>query len=119
MYIHGGHATIVGSLPVAVERARQANTGLQILIEARSWEQLDEALPLEPDRIVLTGLPVGDIADAVKWIAGRVPIEVSGEVSPDDARVIAETGVDYISVDALTQYVRPLHITLETEAPPQ
>jgi nicotinate-nucleotide pyrophosphorylase (carboxylating) len=119
VFIRSGHATIAGGLPAAVERARQANTGLQILVEAQNWEQLDEALPLEPDRIVLTELPIDDIADAVKWVAGRVPLEISGDIPLENARAIAETGVDYISVDSLVQYVRPMHTTLETEVPSQ
>jgi nicotinate-nucleotide pyrophosphorylase (carboxylating) len=119
MFIRSNHATIAGGLSVAVERARAADTGLQILVEACDWAQLDEALPLEPDRIVLRGLPIEDIADAVKWVAGRVPLEIAGKIPLEHVRAIAETGVDYISVDALTQYARPLRITLEAEPPPQ
>jgi nicotinate-nucleotide pyrophosphorylase (carboxylating) len=119
VFIRSNHAAAAGGLSIAVERARQANTGLQILVEAHDWEQLDEALPLEPDRIVLTGLPIDDIADAVKWVAGRVPLEISGEIPLDDVRAIAETGVDYVSVDALTHHVRPLSIVLQIEAPPE
>jgi nicotinate-nucleotide pyrophosphorylase (carboxylating) len=117
--VRSNHAKLAGGLAVAIERARAENTGLQILVEVYDWEQLDEALPLEPDRIVLAGLPIADIADAVKWIAGRVPIEIAGEIPLENVRAIAETGVDYIAVDSLTQHVRPLRTTLEIEPPPQ
>ena len=115
--IRSGHIAIAGSLTAAIQRARQFNTGLPIVVEVMTWAQLDEALPLEPDRLMLTGLPTKDIADAVKWVAGRVPLEAAGDVTLYNVQPIAETGVDYISVGTLTEHARALHITLEIEAP--
>ena len=118
VFIRRSHAMLAGGLQAAIASARQSNTGLQIVVEAQTWAQLDEALPLEPDRIVLTGLPTSDVADAVRWVAGRVPVEVSGPIPLADVRALAQTGVDYVSVDTLGQHVRPMRITLEVDAPP-
>ncbi len=115
--IKSGHIAIAGGVTTAIERVRQLNTGLPMVVEVQTWEQLDEALPLEPDRLMLTGLPTKDIVDAVKWVAGRVPLEVAGDVTLYNVQPIAETGVDYISVGTLTQHARALHVTLEIETP--
>ena len=117
--IRSGHAVIAGGITSAVERVRQFDAGLtshlQMSIEVQTWEQLDEALPLEPDRIILSGMSIQDIADAVKWVAGRLPLEVAGGVTLENVRAIAETGVDYIAVDALTQQAQALDLFLEIE----
>jgi nicotinate-nucleotide pyrophosphorylase (carboxylating) len=110
--IRNGHITIAGGIAAAVESVRHYNTGLQAAIEVQTWEQLDEALPLDLDRIVLVGFSVQDTADAVRWVAGRVPLEVSGEITLDNVRAVAETGIDYISVGALTQEARALAVSL-------
>ena len=116
--IRSGHIAIAGGASAAMEQARAASTGMQIMVEVSAWEQLDEVLPLEPDRIILTGLSVQDIADAIKWVAGRVPLEVLGEIPLEQVREIAETGVDYISVGALTQRAHSVQISLEIDPPP-
>ena len=117
VFIRSGHLAIAGGIAAAMERVRQRATGLQVVVEAENWAQLDEALPLEPDRIMLTGMPAQDIVDAVKWVAGRLPLEVSGPITLDNVRAIAETGVDYISVPALTQCAPDLRIGLVIDAP--
>jgi nicotinate-nucleotide pyrophosphorylase (carboxylating) len=117
--IRSGHAAIAGGITAAVERVRQLDaeltSHLQMVIEVQTWGQLDEAFPLEPDRILLSGMSIQDIADAVKWVAGRVPLEVVGGVTLANVRAIAETGVDYIAVDALTQQAQALDLSLEIE----
>lgn len=114
--IHSGHIAIAGGLTAAVEGVRRLNTGLQVIVEVQTWEQLDEALSLEPDRIMLTGMSTEDLADAVRRTAGRVPLEASGEIALKDVLRVAQTGVDYISVGALIQRARPLHVSLEIDA---
>jgi nicotinate-nucleotide pyrophosphorylase (carboxylating) len=115
--IRSGHIAIAGGLAAALESLRQRNSGLQVVVEVQSGAQLDEALPLEPDRIMLTGMSVREIAGAVHRTVGRVTLEVAGEVSLQDVRAIAETGVDYISVSALTQQAVALPMGLEMDAP--
>ena len=64
---------------------------------------------------MLDGMAVQDIQDAVKWVAGRVPLEASGLITLDNVRAIAETGVDYISIASLTQWIKPLYMSLRME----
>ncbi len=112
IFIRDSHIAIAGSITAAVERVRQQETDLQVVIEVHTWAELDESLPLEPDRIMLNQMSLQDIRDAVKWVAGRAPLEVSGEITLENVREIAETGVDYVSVSALTQWIKPSHISL-------
>ncbi|MBN1936548.1 MAG: carboxylating nicotinate-nucleotide diphosphorylase [Anaerolineae bacterium] len=118
VYIRDNHIALAGGITAAMESIRKSNTGLQVAIEVRTWAELDEALPLDPDRITLSQMSVQDIKDAVKWVAGRMPLEVSGGITLDNVREIAETGVDYISVSALARWFKPLHIHLEIEKLP-
>jgi nicotinate-nucleotide pyrophosphorylase (carboxylating) len=115
VFIRDSHITIAGGITAAMTQVRQRNTDLQIVIEVQTWEELDEAFPLMPDRITLNGMSVKDIQDAVKWIAGRVPLEVAGPITLDNVRAIAETGIDYIAVSSLTQWIKPLYISLRME----
>ena len=115
VFIRDSHIAITGSITAAMKQARQRNTDLQIMVQVQTWEELDEALPLAPDRITLDGMSVQDIQDAVKWVAGRVPLEVAGPITLDNVRAIAETGIDYISVASLTQWIKPLYISLRME----
>lgn len=113
--IRAGHAALADGLAGAVARARQQEAGLPIRIEARTWEELDLALPLEPDRIVLLGLAVADIADAVRWVAGRTELEAADDVTLENVRAVAQTGVDYINVRALTTQAGALAVSLIVE----
>jgi nicotinate-nucleotide pyrophosphorylase (carboxylating) len=115
VFIRDSHIAITGGIAAAMEQIRQRNTDLQIVVEVQTWEELDQALPLMPDRITLNEMSADDIRDAVKWVAGRVPLEVSGAITLDNVRAIAETGVDYISVSSLTQWVKPLYISLKMQ----
>ena len=115
--IRSGHIAIAGGVTVAVEDVRRLNTNLQVIVEVQDWKQLDEALVLEPDRVILTGMSAEELADAVRRTAGRVPLEAAGQIALKDVHGIAQTGVDYISVCALTQRARPLHLSLKIDAP--
>ncbi len=75
--------------------------------------QLAEALELPIDRILLDNMTPAMMAEAVRMSAGRVPLEASGGVNLKLVRTIAETGVDFISVGALTHSVNALDISLD------
>jgi nicotinate-nucleotide pyrophosphorylase (carboxylating) len=115
VFIRDSHIAIAGGITAAMEQIRQRNTDLQIVVEVQTWEELDEALPLEPDRITLNDMSIDDIKDAVKWVAGRVSLEAAGPITLDNVRAIAETGIDYISVSSLTQWIKPLYISLKMQ----
>jgi len=77
--------------------------------------QLAEALALDVDRILLDNMNPGQIRQAVSITAGRTPLEASGGVSLENVAAIAATGVDYISVGALTHSVPALDISFDLE----
>ena len=114
--IRRGHVAIAGGLTAAMEGVRRADSGLQAIVEVRTWEQLDEALLLEPDRIMLAGMSVEELADTVRRTAGRVPLEAAGDIALKDVLRVAHTGVDYISVEGLIQQARPLRMDLDIDA---
>ena len=112
------HITAAGGITEAVRRVRaRVPAGVPIEVEVRTLAELREALDLAPDRILVDNMTVEEMRDAVRIAAGRVPLEASGGVRLDTAAEIARTGVDYISVGALTHSVRALDISLEVETP--
>ncbi len=100
--IKDNHIDFAGSLTLAVQRARRAAPHLEIEVEARTLDDVREALALGVERILLDNMPPALMAEAVRLVAGRARLEASGNVSLDNVRQIAETGVDFISVGALT-----------------
>jgi len=101
--IKDNHIDGAGGITKAVERVRrQHGNRYPIEVEVKDLAELDEALSLQPDRIMLDNMSLATMQKAVEISAGRVPLEASGNVSLETVRVIAETGVDFISVGALT-----------------
>lgn len=112
--VKDNHIAACGSITLAVERVRAHHApGLLIEVEVKNWAELQEAVSLRPDRIMLDNMSVEEMRRAVDWVAGRVPLEASGGVNLETVRAIAETGVDFISVGALTHSVTALDISLE------
>lgn len=111
--IKDNHIDHAGSLAEAVRRARAANTGLEIEVEARTLDDVRVALSLGVRRILLDNMAPDLMRQAVELNAGRALLEASGNVTLDNVRQIAETGVDYISIGALTHSARALDVSLE------
>ncbi|HEY8485413.1 MAG TPA: carboxylating nicotinate-nucleotide diphosphorylase [Longimicrobiales bacterium] len=102
------------SLPDAVRRARAALSPMvPIEIEVDRLEELDEALAAAPDAILLDNMTPAELAEAVRRIQGRAHVEASGGINLENVRQIAETGVDVISVGALTHSAPALDVSLE------
>ncbi len=87
--------------------------GLPIEVEAETLADVAEALEAGVDRILLDNMSPAGVAEAVELVAGRVPLEASGGISLANVRAYAETGVDFISIGALTHSARSLHVSLE------
>jgi nicotinate-nucleotide pyrophosphorylase (carboxylating) len=85
-----------------VRRARASNTNLEIEVEARTLDDVQEALEFGVRRILLDNMKPETLRAAVKLNGGRATLEASGNVTLENVREIAETGVDFISVGALT-----------------
>jgi nicotinate-nucleotide pyrophosphorylase (carboxylating) len=116
--IKDNHIAAVGGISAAVGRVRaQDPLGRPIEVEVRTLAELQEALDLHVDRIMLDNMSAADMQAAVRVTAGRVPLEASGNVTLETVRAVAATGVDYISVGALTHSARALDISLKLDPP--
>ena len=112
--IKDNHIAACGGVAKALERARAAAGHLmKIEIEVDRLDQLEEALPFKPDVIMLDNFALADLRTAVARVAGAVALEASGGVNLTTVRAIAETGVDAISVGALTHSAPILDIGLD------
>ena len=112
--IKDNHVAACGGIRPALERARAAAGHLvKVEIEVDGLDQLAEALPLSPDVIMLDNFSLSDLRKAVAMTAGRVTLEASGGVDLKTVRSIAETGVQVISVGALTHSAPGLDIGLD------
>ncbi|MBX3031098.1 MAG: carboxylating nicotinate-nucleotide diphosphorylase [Chloroflexi bacterium] len=109
--IKDNHLLFVADLATAVERARAA--GLPVEVECDTLDQVRQALAVGADRILLDNMTLDELRAAVVLTDGRVPLEASGGVTIDTVGDIARTGVDHISVGALTHAARSLDVSLE------
>ena len=106
-------AAMGGNLAETVARIREGDPKQRLVeIEVRDLEQLRQVLQLDVDRILLDNMPADQLREAVAMTAGRVPLEASGGITLENVAEIARTGVDFISVGALTHTVQALDISL-------
>ncbi len=110
--VKDNHLLAAGSVRAAVERLR-ASTDLPIEVECDTLEQLEEAVAMGADAILLDNMSLDELRRAVAIAAGRARLEASGGVTLDTVRAIAETGVDEISIGALTHSAKALDVSLE------
>jgi len=110
--IKDNHIKLAGGIASAVARLRARCPGLRIEVETESLDDVREALAAGADVIMLDNMAPHLMREAVAVIAGRCKTEASGNVRLDNVREIAATGVDYISVGALTHSVKALDISL-------
>lgn len=112
--IKDNHLKIIGSISEAIRLAKKRiKSGIRVEVEATSLEEVKEAVKCGADIIMLDNMPLNEMKDAVDWISGRVPVEVSGNVTLSKAKKIAQIGVDFISVGALTHSYKSLDISME------
>jgi len=103
-------------LKEAVKKAhKQAPRAMKIEVEVESVKQAQEALSAGVDIIMLDNMEKEDMRKAVKLVKGKAMLEASGGITLDNVRSVAETGVDYISIGALTHSAKALDISLEVE----
>lgn len=116
--IKTNHIRAAGGIAKAIERARRsAPTTLRIEVEVKNLKELQEALDAGADIIMLDNMSLEEIRQAVKIAHGRALLEASGGVNLENVREIAATGVDFISVGALTHSVKAIDMHLEVLAP--
>ncbi|WP_158936311.1 carboxylating nicotinate-nucleotide diphosphorylase [Burkholderia sp. S171] len=113
--IKENHIAAAGGVGAAMDAALALNVGVPIQIEVETLEQLETALAHRAESILLDNFAFDAMRDAVRLTAGRAVLEVSGGVNFDTVRTIAETGVDRISIGALTKDVRATDYSMRLE----
>ncbi len=111
--IKDNHIDFAGSLSEAVRRARLAHHDVELEVEARTLEDVRAALELKVERILLDNMSLDMMAAAVRMAGGRAKLEASGNVNLETVRAIAETGVDFISIGALTHSAKNFDVSFD------
>ena len=111
--IKDNHIDFAGSITNAVGRVRASGTKLEIEVETRTLDDVREALALGVERILLDNMSIDTMREAVAICEGRAKLEASGNVTLDNVLEVAGTGVDYISVGALTHSPKVFDVSLE------
>jgi nicotinate-nucleotide pyrophosphorylase (carboxylating) len=110
--IKENHIAAAGSITQALQQAQALNAGVSIEIEVESLAELDEALAAGATRVLLDNFDNAGLREAVALTAGRARLEASGNVSLDSIRAMAETGVNDISVGALTKNLKAVDLSM-------
>jgi nicotinate-nucleotide pyrophosphorylase (carboxylating) len=111
--IKDNHLRLAGGIDQAVAAARGSHPDLPLEVEAETVNDVHEALAADADAILLDNMRPAEIAEAVALVGGRARLEASGGVTLENVRELAATGVDSISVGALTHSARALDVSLE------
>lgn len=110
--IKENHIAAAGGIREAIIAARHIAADKPVEIEVETLEELDTALSAEPDRIMLDNFSLDALREAVARTAGQAELEASGNVTDQTLVAIAETGVDLISIGALTKHIRALDLSM-------
>ena len=112
------HVRASGSLTAAILAARDMHPSLPLIVEVETLAQLEQALGIGCERILIDDFDAATRREAVRIAAGRIPLEVSGSVDLQGLRAIAEDGVDCISIGALTKHVHAIDLSMKLGLPP-
>ncbi len=110
--IKENHIAAAGSIKLAVEHAKNLNTNLLIEVEVENLAEMQDALDAGVKRLLLDNFSSEKLLEAVALNNGRAELEASGGITLNNLREIAETGVDYISIGALTKDVRAVDLSM-------
>ncbi|NLE44652.1 MAG: carboxylating nicotinate-nucleotide diphosphorylase [Chloroflexi bacterium] len=117
LLVKDNHIEAAGSITAAVRRARAAYPNLPIEVEVKNLEELQEAVECSVDRIMLDNMDLEQMRTAVQTTSGRVALEASGNVNLERVAAIAATGVDFISIGALTHSAPVLDLSMDIFSP--
>jgi nicotinate-nucleotide pyrophosphorylase (carboxylating) len=111
------HIDSAGGISKAVESVRQylkqKGKDIKIEVETRTLDEVKEALTLKVDVIMLDNMSLDQMREAVNWVNGQCKLEASGGITEDNVKTVAETGVDFISMGALTHSVKSIDLSLK------
>lgn len=110
--IKENHIAACGGIAEAVAAAHSIAPGKPVEVEVENLDELEQALRAGADIVMLDELSLADMRTAVGIAAGRAKLEASGGVNEETLRAVAETGVDYISIGALTKHVRAIDLSM-------
>ena len=116
--IKENHAALAGGVGEAVRQAHAFAPGLALEVECRTLAEVDEALAAGAPMLLLDNMSVDELGDAVRHVAGRAQLEASGGFTLDTLRAVASTGVNFISVGAITHSAPALDLSLLLEPIP-
>ena len=109
--IKENHIMAAGSIPLAISSARKL-TDVPVEVEVESLNEYQQALAAKPDRIMLDNFSIADMKTAVSLNQSHIELEASGDITLNNIRNIAETGVDFISIGALTKHVKAINLSM-------
>src|SRR5205807_10166138 len=110
--IKENHVTLAGGVGEAVQRARGADASVPLEVECRTLEEVDEAIEAGATRLLLDNFSPQALREAVERVSGRATLEASGGVTLDSLQEIAATGVNFVSIGALTHSAAALDLSL-------
>jgi nicotinate-nucleotide pyrophosphorylase (carboxylating) len=113
--IKENHISACGGIEAAVAAAKEYAPGKPVEVEVENLEELEQALAAACDRVMLDNFSLEQIAEAVTLAGGRVELEVSGNVTESTLLPIAQSGVDYISIGALTKDCKALDLSMRLQ----
>jgi len=114
--IKENHIMAAGGIPQAIAKAHEIAPGKPVEVEVENWDELNQALEAGADIVMLDNFSQQQMIDAVKHVAGRCKLEASGNITLANLREVASTGVDYISMGALTKDVKAVDLSMRFNA---
>lgn len=114
--IKENHIMAAGGIAQAIEKAHHIAPGKPVEVEVETWDELDQALQAGADIVMLDNFSQQQMIEAVKYVAGRCKLEASGNITLDNLREVASTGVDYISMGVLTKDVTAIDLSMRFNA---
>ncbi|EXC34250.1 carboxylating nicotinate-nucleotide diphosphorylase [Acinetobacter radioresistens] len=110
--IKENHIMAAGGIAQAIAKAHDIAPGKPVEVEVETWDELNQALNAGADIVMLDNFSTQQMQDAVQHVAGRCKLEASGNITLEDLREVASTGVDYISMGALTKDIKAVDLSM-------
>ncbi len=114
--IKENHIMAAGGITQAIAKAHAIAPGKPVEVEVETWDELNQALEAKADIVMLDNFSQQQMIDAVKHVAGRCKLEASGNITIENLREVASTGVDYISMGVLTKDVKAVDLSMRFNA---